>query len=605
MKRYALYSIPVLVLLLQLFGQQDHIFVLLATAALALVAAFLFHSQAAILTIEYWRTQKRWAVTGLSYFAIITGATLLTWYIQRLALAPEVSLQLQGFYRLQIASIAGLGSIVLLLVAFYLISHRLMLNIAVVGLSKYPRLLALGIAIAIAAPIIAGADLQFPLLWALLAIVIYILLFDLFIDYQIPGITWFITWIVLFAIYIAILLYRYHAAIYHSLHDWMSLFSCAFLALILVVMLLFLTSSIFPFLRFPVIEKPSLRNRVQVLVVWLTLLIFGVVGATTVVFFQNYVADWEKHIYNLIDWLIKSYAFLLLAIGVLAIAIANSITRPIVRIGEKLKTLQLGKNEPILWRSQDEIGELITEYNRMIAKLEDSTEQLKQSERESAWREMAKQVAHEIKNPLTPMKLSIQYLQHAAKTNPQEAEAMMQRVANTLIEQIDGLARIATEFSNFAQMSKPQNEAFTLNEVVQSVFNLFAENPEGNTKFELNLPDEPLKVFADKDHVIRVLNNLIKNALQAIPDGRRGRIRVTLSSIEESAILQVEDNGIGIPTEMQEKVFQPNFTTKSSGTGLGLAMSKNIVEATGGKIWLESKVGEGTRFFVALPKMEL
>ncbi|MBK7874072.1 MAG: hypothetical protein IPJ74_27205 [Saprospiraceae bacterium] len=465
MKKKYLYliltALALAIILLQFLGQWTSIFIIIPTAIFIMISTFIFHHQAAINNTDNWNTRRRWAATGLSYFAIIIGLTLLTWYIRQLAVAPEVSLQLQSFYSLHLVSIFALGNIALLLISFYLISHRLMLNITLIGLSKYTRLLILGIILAISMPIIAGAGLQFPLLWLLLAIIIYILLFDLFIDYQIPGITWFITWIVLFAVYIAILLYRYDIEVYNSLNDWMSLFSCAFLMLILVVMLLFLLSSIFPGIRFPVIEKPSLRNRVQVLVVWLTLLIFSVVGAITIVFFQNYVADWEKHISNFIDWLVKSYAFLLLAIGVLAIAIANSITRPIVRIGEKLKILQLGKNEPILWRSQDEIGELIAEYNRMIAKLEDSTEQLKQSERERAWREMAKQVAHEIKNPLTPMKLSIQYLQHTAKSNPQEVDAMMQRVANTLIEQIDGLARIATEFSNFAQMSKPQNETLS------------------------------------------------------------------------------------------------------------------------------------------------
>ncbi|MBK7874073.1 MAG: ATP-binding protein [Saprospiraceae bacterium] len=138
---------------------------------------------------------------------------------------------------------------------------------------------------------------------------------------------------------------------------------------------------------------------------------------------------------------------------------------------------------------------------------------------------------------------------------------------------------------------------------MESVFNLFAENPEDRAAFELNLPAEPLLIYADKDHIIRVLNNLIKNALQAIPDERQGKIQVSLSANGERALLQVADNGIGIPLEMQEKVFQPNFTTKSSGTGLGLAMSKSIVEAAGGSIWLESRVSEGTSFFVELPKI--
>ncbi len=606
LKQTFAYSLPALMLfatllLLHLFGQWNNPLVIMATAILVLTGSIFFHNHAAIYKLENWRPQRRWVLTSLSYFAIILAALALTGYSKLLAIESNIPLNPYHFYKLNPAAIAALGSIAFLLVALYLFSHRLMMNIAMIGLSKHTRLMALAVALIVATPLLIVTKLGFPFFVLLLAIFIYIALFDLFIDNQIPGITWFVIWLVLFALYTATVLYRYTASVSSSLHYLISLFSCAFLMLTLTVLMLFLLSRLFLNASFPIIGKPSLRNRIQVLVILLMLLAFAVVGAITVSFFQDNVPDWERHIYNFIDQLIKIYTFLLLTTGVLAIAVANSITRPIVRVGNELRHLQLGKNEPIAWQSQDEIGELITEYNRMIIKLEDSTEKLKISERESAWREMAKQVAHEIKNPLTPMKLSIQYLQRAAKSNPEEAQTLVLRVSDTLIEQIDGLARIASEFSNFAKMPKPDNQVFTLNEVVQSVFDLFAQNPENGIALSLQLPSDNLCIFADKDHIVRVLNNLIKNAIQAIPEGKQGKIDVSLYANNDRAIVQVQDNGSGIPPEMRERIFQPNFTTKNSGTGLGLAMSKSIVEAAGGSLSFESKEHEGTCFFVALP----
>ncbi len=586
--------------LLHWLAPSHHPVVVPGSAVLVLGLAVWFHDVAA-LTVENWTTQRRWALTGLSYFAIMLGLVLLTWRIKMLAIAPNVPLRLTAFYRADGSALLALLSIAFMLLALYLFSHRLMTNIAFIGLSKYARLGALGVAMVIAAPIILAAALQFPLVVALLAAFIYIALFDLFIDNQIPGITWFIIWLVLFAFYTAILLFAYNPQAGASGDRIIALFSCAFLALTLTVLLLYLLSQLMPGMRFPLIGKSSLRNRIQVLVVVLTLLSFAVVGGVTISFYKNNVANWQQSLDGFIGALINVYAFLLLATGVLAISVANYITQPIVRLGEKLKSLQLGKNEPINWQSQDEIGDLIAEYNRMITKLEESTTKLKRSERESAWREMAKQVAHEIKNPLTPMKLSIQHLQRAIQANPKEAEVMTRRVSGTLIEQIDGLARIATEFSNFAKMPKPENQTFVLNEVIKSVFDLFAANPAHDVELKLKLPDEKLNVFADKDHIIRVLNNLLTNASQAIPDDRQGRIRVALVANGKHASVQVQDNGSGIPADMQERVFQPNFTTKSSGTGLGLAMSKNIVEAAGGRIYFTSQEREGTTFFVELP----
>ena len=303
--------------------------------------------------------------------------------------------------------------------------------------------------------------------------------------------------------------------------------------------------------------------------------------------------------------LLNVYVFLLLIAGAMAIVITNSITRPIARIGEKLKEFKLGKrNEPLEWQSKDELGELIEEYNSLILKVEESAEKLAHQEREGAWREMAKQVAHEIKNPLTPMKLSIQYLLHAYKSNPEDIAPLLKRVSATLIEQIDNLASIASEFSNFAKMPRADNQKLVVNDLVRSVFDFFNEGSE-LIDLNLELPNEQMFVFADKNHLIQVLNNLIKNATQAIPDHRRGNIIVSLTKREQTAVIMVKDNGTGIPEDKWNKVFVPNFTTKNSGTGLGLAISKNIIESVNGKIFFETELDEGTEFFVELPIVEV
>ena len=303
--------------------------------------------------------------------------------------------------------------------------------------------------------------------------------------------------------------------------------------------------------------------------------------------------------------LLNVYVFLLLIAGAVAIGITNSITRPIVRIGEKLKEFKLGKrNEPLEWQSKDELGDLIEEYNRLIKKVEESAEKLAHQEREGAWREMAKQVAHEIKNPLTPMKLSIQYLLHAYRSNPEDIAPLLKRVSGTLIEQIDNLASIASEFSNFAKMPRADNQKLVVNDLVNSVFDFFNEGSE-LIDLNLKLPENQIFVFADKNHLIQVLNNLIKNATQAIPDHRRGDILVSLTQRDQTAIIMVKDNGTGIPEDKWNKVFVPNFTTKNSGTGLGLAISKNIIESVDGKIHFETVEDVGTEFFVELPIVEV
>lgn len=295
------------------------------------------------------------------------------------------------------------------------------------------------------------------------------------------------------------------------------------------------------------------------------------------------------------------YLCLFVVATVLTLLITNRVTAPLEQLSEKLKHVTIDANEPLEWKRQDEIGTLVTEYNNMIRKLEDSAEKLKRSEREGAWREMAKQVAHEIKNPLTPMKLSIQHLLRAFKTRPEEIETHITKVSQTLIEQIDGLTTIANEFSNFAKMPTPVNETFNLRDLVQSAFGLFQEYNAQEIDFQLDIPQEEILVNADKNQLLRVMNNLLQNAIQAIPSTQPGKILVSLARQKSLAIVKVQDNGTGIPEALRDKVFFPNFTTKSSGSGLGLAMCKNIVEAAKGQIYFETEEGMGTSFVVEVP----
>lgn len=301
--------------------------------------------------------------------------------------------------------------------------------------------------------------------------------------------------------------------------------------------------------------------------------------------------------------LVNVYVLLLIVAGIIAFFVSKSITSPLATIAGKFKSIKLGiNNEPIAWTHEDEIGLLVGEYNKMLNELEKSAELLARSERESAWRDMAKQVAHEIKNPLTPMRLSIQHLQRAMQTKAANLNELTLRVTATLLEQIDNLSHIASEFSNFAVMPKAINEDVELNDILANVASLFKENEVA--EIQLMLPEEKIIIFADKNQLLRVFNNLVKNALQAIPSDRSGLVQIILEKTDHRAVVKVIDNGIGISDDKKEKVFVPNFTTKSSGMGIGLAMAKNIVESAGGYIWFESEVDKGSIFFVEFPLRE-
>ncbi|MCK4919434.1 MAG: GHKL domain-containing protein [Bacteroidales bacterium] len=311
-----------------------------------------------------------------------------------------------------------------------------------------------------------------------------------------------------------------------------------------------------------------------------------------------------REITNLVVAIINIVVLLLLLSFTIAVFMANTITNPLNLLQQKFSRISLNeKNEVIKYKGKDEVGSLVKEYNLMVNKLQNSVELLAISERESAWREMAKQIAHEIKNPLTPMKLNIQHLQRTMDENPKEIKEHIDRISATLIEQIENLSTIATEFSNFAKMPQANREVLDLERKLKNSMELFTDYERCILSLKIESPD-PLLVFADKEQLSRVFINLIKNAIQAIPENINGRIDIKLEKKKKMALVSIMDNGKGIPEAIKGKLFQPNFTTKSSGMGLGLAIVRNILQNAGGEIYFETKPGKGTTFFVELPLVE-
>ncbi|RYY64387.1 MAG: HAMP domain-containing histidine kinase, partial [Chitinophagaceae bacterium] len=313
--------------------------------------------------------------------------------------------------------------------------------------------------------------------------------------------------------------------------------------------------------------------------------------------------DLNQEISNFLVTIINLNAFIFLIAGIIALFITNRITQSFSLIGDKMRAISLGhRNEPIEWPRNDEIGVLVEQYNRMVRQLEESADALARSEREGAWREMARQVAHEIKNPLTPMKLSIQYLQRAVNANQPNVQQLTTSVAQTLIEQIDHLAKISSDFARFANIGNRNLETFDLHDVLRSLEALYVTNPKIEWYWE-RLP-APVLLHADRTHMVRLFTNLVTNAVEACAALPHCRLTLREQLAGESIRVLVTDNGEGIPDDMRGKIFTPNFTTKTSGTGLGLAMCKSIVEQAGGRIWFETEKGRGTTFFVELPLAE-
>ncbi|RYY29945.1 MAG: HAMP domain-containing protein [Sphingobacteriaceae bacterium] len=301
-----------------------------------------------------------------------------------------------------------------------------------------------------------------------------------------------------------------------------------------------------------------------------------------------------------INSMLNVYALVLVAVGLFAVFIAKRITNPLTLIQQGLTNTMYGrKTEPINWKRNDEIGSLIKEYNKMITSLELSAGKLAKSERENAWREMAKQIAHEIKNPLTPLKLGLQLLSKSWKDKDPKFDIKFQKFSLSFIEQIESLSRIATEFSDFAKLPDAKPEVVNIFDVISRATNIFSQSD--NMRIDYTPSNELYLIRADKDQLMRCFNNLLKNAIEAMPENHKGVISISYQSTKDDIRIEVKDNGNGIPENLRSSIFQPNFTTKSSGTGLGLAFIKNAIENAGGKIWFESETNAGTTFFLLFP----
>lgn len=317
--------------------------------------------------------------------------------------------------------------------------------------------------------------------------------------------------------------------------------------------------------------------------------------------FLNSQAELNQEISGFLSTLMNLNAFIFLLAGAIAYMATNKITASFSLIGNKMKAINFEhKNETIEWKRNDEIGILVNEYNKMVLKLEASAKALAKSEREGAWREMARQVAHEIKNPLTPMKLSIQYLQKSIETNQINTPELIKNVSKTLIEQIEQLARIASDFSQFANIENTQPEVFNVSEIIASLIKLY--NTREDVHFVWHEPSEDFLIYADKSQISRLLKNLISNAIEAGNENKQVEIMITQLINNNNIEIAIKDNGTGIDEALKQKLFTPNFTTKSSGTGLGLAICKGIVERANGTISFTTQKNIGTTFFISLPR---
>jgi two-component system nitrogen regulation sensor histidine kinase NtrY len=313
--------------------------------------------------------------------------------------------------------------------------------------------------------------------------------------------------------------------------------------------------------------------------------------------------EYENQIQQFIVAIINVFILLIALSIMIALFVSNWLTSPLRLLKEKLSTLRLGMhNEKIDYTGNDEIGLIVKAYNAKLDDLELAAKQLASSERESAWRDMAKQVAHEIKNPLTPMKLSIQHLMRIYDPSDPTMTEKIKKMMASLIEQIDGLTRIANDFSNFAKMPEPTFEKQDLVAIVQNCIAVFQN--ETATRFNFTSTKQKIEVLIDKGQWIQVMNNLLKNAIQATHAMENGKIDVRIDILNNQLVLEIEDNGVGISNELKDRIFVPHFTTKTTGSGIGLSVVRQILEYHRAEIQFESELGEGTIFRIFLPLNE-
>lgn len=313
----------------------------------------------------------------------------------------------------------------------------------------------------------------------------------------------------------------------------------------------------------------------------------------------------ESEIRNEISNFILTYIniFILLSglFAFIVLLFSRRLTKPLQMIQARMKEVRIDKtNEPIAWHREDEIGQLINQYNQLISELAKSAELLARSERETAWREMAQQVAHEIKNPLTPMRLSVQLLKRSWEEHDANLDQKIERTTKTLIEQIDTLSTIASAFSDFAKMPVSYPERLEIIDLIKRTALLY--NNKTNIDIQIHTPEnQAIWLLSDKNNLGRAFANLIKNAVQAIGNKPHGKIEIELKTDKNQVFISITDNGKGMSHAEQKRVFTPNFTTKSSGMGIGLSIVNQIILAANGTISFQSEEGKGTSFLITLP----
>ncbi len=319
-----------------------------------------------------------------------------------------------------------------------------------------------------------------------------------------------------------------------------------------------------------------------------------------IVYFPYYHSD---SVYlNVINKYIK-YILLInlvvIAFGIwLSWIISRNLTNALTKFSDKITRLTLFDRDmkPIKYYKNDELSPLVKAYNKMILQIQDQKERLSFTEKEQAWREMAKQVAHEVKNPLTPMKLTIQNFERKFDPNDPNINEKVKKMSSTMVDQIDLIATVASAFSQFAQLPEKNNETFNINSEIGNILRIFNDD-----KIFVHSNREDIMISMDRIYLNRIITNLITNAKQAESDDRKLLINVDIEQFYKRIVISVEDNGVGIPKEKFESIFEPNFTSKSSGMGLGLTMVRRMIEEYQGEITVKSQVGKGTKFTITLP----
>ena len=322
-------------------------------------------------------------------------------------------------------------------------------------------------------------------------------------------------------------------------------------------------------------------------------------GVVNIPFYDSKVSN-EQEISAVIGSLLNTFTTIFLGLLLLSYFASNVLTVPLRLITNKLRKIDLSKpNEPLAWRSDDEIGVLIKAYNDMLVKLDESKVALADTTKQSAWQQMAKQVVHEIKNPLTPMKLSLQLLQHKLSKGATIDTAQIKDQIESLTGQIDNLSYIANSFSDFARLPVPKREVFDFIYEVNKVVNLYSENRKIN--LSKDVPQQPVMVWGDRQLTGNIINNLLMNAIQSVPIERKPNIKIKVEINTETVTFTITDNGTGVLKENASKIFMLDFSTKAEGTGVGLALAKWVVDNSKGSIWFDTAQDVGSTFYFTLP----